>query len=92
MDKLTNLEYEYIYSEQSLFDIIRLEEDTKLGLKTISFQGKQIIGPSRNDLADEIAAIVNTHEGLIVLGVDDKNMRSSVEQSQLDKIGILYLI
>ena len=29
-------------------------------------------GPSRNSLADEIGAIANTHDAVLVLGVDDR--------------------
>ena len=51
---------------------IRLGEDTPLELKTVRFQGDKIVGPSRDDLSDEIAAIANTSDGVLVLGVDDK--------------------
>ena len=41
-------------------------------LKTVRFRGNKIAGPSRDDLSDEIAAIANTFEGVLLLGVDDK--------------------
>ncbi|MFV2072209.1 MAG: ATP-binding protein [Thermoanaerobaculales bacterium] len=59
-------------STEELLKKIRLGEDTPLELKVVRFRGKKIDGPLRNDLADEIAAIANTHDGALLLGVDDK--------------------
>ena len=59
-------------SKEELLQKIRLGEDTPLELKDVHFRGKRIDGPSRNDLADEIAAIANTYDGVLLLGVDDK--------------------
>ena len=57
---------------EELLQKIRLGEDTSLELKTVRFRGNKIAGPSRDDLSDEIAAIANTFEGVLLLGVDDK--------------------
>ena len=51
---------------------IQLGEDSVLELKTIEFKGDHISGPHRNSLADELAAMANTNNGIVVLGVDDK--------------------
>jgi ATP-dependent DNA helicase RecG len=59
-------------SPEELLEKIRLGEDTSLELKAIRFRGNRIGEPKRDDLADEIAAIANTHDGALVLGVDDK--------------------
>lgn len=59
-------------SSEELLGKIRLGEDTSLELKAIRFRGNRIGEPKRDDLADEIAAIANTHDGVLVLGVDDK--------------------
>jgi len=59
-------------SPEELLQKIRLGEDTSLELKTIRFRGGRVAEPRREDLADEIAAIANTHDGVMVLGVDDK--------------------
>jgi ATP-dependent DNA helicase RecG len=59
-------------SSEELLHKIRLGEDTMLELKAVSFKENSISGPKRDDLADEIAAIANTHDGVVVLGVDDK--------------------
>ena len=59
-------------SPEELLRKIHLGEDTSLELKTVRFRGGQVSGPRRNELADELAAIANTHDGVLVLGVDDK--------------------
>ena len=59
-------------SPEELLQKIRLGEDTSLELKTIRFRGGKVSEPKRDDLADELAAIANTHDGVLVLGVDDK--------------------
>ena len=51
---------------------IRLGEDSILELKAVRFRGAKVDGPSRDDLADELAAMANAGEGVCVLGVDDK--------------------
>lgn len=52
---------------------IRLGEDSTLELKTLRFQGDRVVGPKRDDLADEFAAIANSREGVVIFGVDDKS-------------------
>lgn len=52
---------------------IELGEDSVLELKTVQFSGDKITGPHRNNMANELAAMANTHTGVIVLGVDDKS-------------------
>lgn len=52
---------------------ISLGEDTVLELKTVEFSGDKITGPHKNSMADELAAMANTHTGVVLLGVDDKS-------------------
>jgi len=59
-------------SPQELLNKIRLGEDTSLELKAVRLRGTTIDGPARSDLADELAAMGNTHDGVVVFGVDDK--------------------
>lgn len=59
-------------SPEELLRKIRLGEDTSLELKTVAFRGGRVSEPRRDDLADEIAAIANTHDGVLLLGVDDR--------------------
>jgi len=60
-------------SPEELLRQIRLGEDTSLELKAVRFRGERVSAPGREDLADEVAAIANTHDGVLVLGVDDKS-------------------
>ena len=57
---------------QQLLRKIRLGENNSLGLKTVRFRGEQIIGPSPDELANELASMANTNDCAILLGVDDK--------------------
>jgi predicted HTH transcriptional regulator len=59
-------------SPEELLQKIRLGEDTSLELKSIRLKGDRVSEPNRDELADELAAIANTHNGVLVLGVDDK--------------------
>ena len=59
-------------SPAELLQKIRLGEDTSLEFKTVRFRGDQVSDPKRHDLADELAALANTRDGVLVLGVDDK--------------------
>ena len=57
------------------FDLLKqigLGEDSVLELKSVEFSGKKVIGPHKDGMADELAAMANTVSGIIVLGVDDK--------------------
>lgn len=51
---------------------IALDEDSVLELKAVGFSGKKVIGPHKDGMADELAAMANTASGIIVLGIDDK--------------------
>lgn len=59
-------------SSEELLRQIRLGEDTSLELTSVRFKGDRVSDPRQENLADEIAAIANTHDGVLVLGVDDK--------------------
>ena len=59
-------------SPGELLQKIRLGEDTSLELKTVQFRGDRVSEPKRDELADDLAAIANTHDGVLVMGVDDK--------------------
>lgn len=59
-------------SPEELLKRIRVVEDTALESKEVRFKGSRIEEPDRNDLANDLAAMANTHDGVLVLGVDDK--------------------
>jgi ATP-dependent DNA helicase RecG len=74
-------------SAEELLRKIRLGEDTSLELKRVAFRGQKVVEPKRDDLADELAAIGNTHDGAIILGVDDKTRE--VEGIPLDRLELV---
>lgn len=51
---------------------ISLGEDSVLELKAVEFKGNKVVGPHRDGMADELAAMANTAAGIVVLGVDDR--------------------
>lgn len=51
---------------------IQLGEDSSLELKALRYKENQVNDPHRNSMADELAAMANTANGVFVLGVDDK--------------------
>lgn len=59
-------------STEELLQKIRLGEDTTLELRNVCFRRNNISDPTYEDLADELAAMANTHDSVLVLGVDDK--------------------
>ena len=71
-------------SPEELLRKIHLGEDTSLELKSIRFKGDRVSEPKRDDLANEIAAIANTHDGVLVMGVDDKSR--DIEGIPLDRL------
>ncbi len=52
---------------------IRLGEDSSLELKDLKYKGNHVNDPHRHGMADELAAMANTANGVLVLGVDDKS-------------------
>ncbi len=74
-------------SPEELLAKIRLGEDTSLELKTVGFRGQKVSEPRRNDLADEIAAIANTADGVLILGVDDRTKGiQGIPMEQMDAV------
>ena len=51
---------------------ILLGEASSLELKNLEYKGNRVFGPHRNGMADELAAMANTANGVFVLGVDDE--------------------
>lgn len=74
-------------STEELLQKIRLGEDTTLELKAVRFRGNRVAEPKRDDLANEIAAIANTHDGVLVLGVNDKTR--DIEGIPLDRLEVV---
>jgi len=66
---------------------ISLGEDSVLELKSVAVSGDRVSAPHRNSMADELAAMANTHAGVVLLGVDDKLKRiDGIPQDKLDVV------
>jgi len=57
---------------EELLKQISLGEDSVLELKNIEYGNDAVSSPHRGSMADEMAAMANSHGGVIVLGVNDK--------------------
>ena len=71
-------------SPEELLRKIRLGESSSLEFKRVVFRGKRMDEPHRDDLADEIAAMANTADCALILGVDDRTRQ--IEGIPLDKL------
>jgi ATP-dependent DNA helicase RecG len=56
-----------------LLEKIRLGEDSFLELKEVRFSGDKVVGPRRDELANELASFANAKGGVCLLGVDDRS-------------------
>ncbi len=75
---------------QELSDRIRLGEDSSLELKEVRLAGTRITAPSRDALADELAAFANGRGGTCVLGVDDRTrLVLGIPLEDLDRVETL---
>jgi predicted HTH transcriptional regulator len=64
---------------------ISLGEDSVLELKNIEYANNTVSGPRGNSMADEMAAMANSHGGVIILGVNDKtNDITGLPRDKLD--------
>jgi len=71
---------------EELLTKIRLGEDTTMEFKAVRFKGNKP-DLSRGSIADEIAAMANTTDGVIIFGVDDKTRTiSGVPLDKLDSL------
>jgi len=70
---------------EELLKQIRLGEDSSFELKDLRYKGMQISEPRASSMADELAAMANTSNGVFVLGVDDKTrFITGIPQEKLD--------
>ncbi len=74
-------------SQEELLDKIRLGEDSTLELKVVGFRGNKVVGPKRDDLADELAAFGNSFNGVLILGVADQSRE--IDGIPLDKLDVV---
>ena len=72
-----------------LWQQVALGEDTGLELMEVRFRGLRVVGPRRDDLADELAACANGRGGRVVLGVTDDRRPQGLDQAELDALADL---
>lgn len=71
------------YSDEDIALQLQLGEDSQWEFKQIDFSGTRPRSPSRNDLADEIAAFANSEGGVLLCGVTDTGDVQNLSREQL---------
>ena len=71
------------YSDQDIARQLRLGEDSLWEFKQIAFSGNRPRSPSRDDLADEIAAFANANGGMLLCGVTDAGEIQGLSREQI---------
>ena len=71
------------YSDEDILSQLRLGEDSHWEFKQIEFSGNRPRSPSRDDLADEIAAFANANGGVLICGVTDNGDVQGMSREQL---------
>ena len=71
------------YRDEDIALQMQLGEDSRWEFKQIDFSGTRPRSPSRDDLADEIAAFANATGGRLLCGVTDKGDVQNLSREQL---------
>ena len=71
------------YRKDEIERQLRLGEDSEWEFKQIEFSGQQPKSPSRDDLADEIAAFANADGGVLLCSVADDGEALAMSREQL---------
>lgn len=79
------------FSDEEIKRQIRLGEDSHWEFKEIVFSGIKPKSPSRDDLADEIAAFANTNGGVMLCGVTDSGDIQGMTREQMDEFEIFLV-
>jgi predicted HTH transcriptional regulator len=74
------------FSDEEILLHMRLGEDSHWEFKEIVFTGSKPKSPSRDDLADEIAAFANTDGGVVLCGVTDSGDVQGMSREQMDEL------
>lgn len=76
-----------IRNKDRILKQIEIGEDTTVEFKDLRYKGDRISSPHRNSIADELAGMANTHDGVILFGIDDKTR--TINGIPNDKIDIV---
>ena len=79
------------YSDEEIRSQLRLAEDSTWEFKAVEFAGNRPISPSRDDLADEIAAFANADGGVLPCGVTDKGDVQDMTREQIVELDSLLV-
>ena len=74
------------YTGQEIARQLSLGEDSHWEFKQIEFSGNRPKSPSRDDLADEIAAFANTDGGVLLCGVTDQGEVQGMSREQIAEL------
>ena len=80
-----------MYSDEEIRNQLRLAEDSIWEFKSIEFAGNRPTSPSRDDLADEIAAFANADGGVLLCGVTDDGEVHGMSREQIVKLDSLLV-
>ena len=73
------------FSTEEIRSRLRLGEDSSWEFKQFEFRGDRPNSPSRNSLADELAAFANGNGGVMLCGVADDGRIQGMTRGQLDE-------
>ena len=71
------------YSDEAIALQLQLGEDSRWEFKQIEFAGSRPRGPSREDLADEIAAFANANGGVLLCSATDAGEVQGMSREQI---------
>ncbi len=77
------------YSDEEIRHRLRLGEDSLWAFEALEFSGNRPTRPSREDLADEIAAFANAGGGTLLLGVADDGEPQGMSRPQIAELDSL---
>ncbi len=79
------------HSDEAIALQLQLGEDSRWEFKQIEFAGSRPRGPSRDDLADEIAAFANANGGVLLCSVTDAGEVQGMSREQLVELDSLLV-
>ena len=75
-----------LWNTDSLFQRLKLGEDSRVEFKEVVFSANKVREPRRNTVADELAAFANTNGGTVIFSVSDAGEVRSMNRQQLDTL------
>ena len=79
------------YSDEEIRHQLQLGEDSTWEFKAVEFAGNRPRSPSRDDLADEIAAFANADGGVLLCGVTDDGEVHGMSREQIVELDSLLV-